>query len=414
MPGASSRYDLIVVGGGAAGFYGAIQTAAASTRPLRILILEKGPRLLGKVAVSGGGRCNVTHDSTDADYLHRHYPRGGRMLRSLFARHHPGHVAAWFASQGVQLKTEADGRMFPVTDDSATIVHCLQNAARKAGIEVRASQPVSLISPVSDGGFILDTPGGQLHGRCVLLATGGLTDDRWLAPLALKLVPPVPSLFSLHLAPNPLEGLQGISVSDLRLRLQGTKLEASGPAVITHRGISGPAMLRLSAWAARELHACQYQATLLADWTGGMTEAALAEHLELLRRTKGGRPVLQQAAIPLPARLWERLATLAGATPADTWGQLPAKLANRLKETLLRQPLATNGKSTNKDEFVTCGGVALDTVEKPGMHSSQHPGLFLAGEVLDVDGLTGGFNFQAAWTTGWLAAQAIAARLNNT
>jgi predicted Rossmann fold flavoprotein len=440
----SPCFDLAVVGGGAAGFFAAIVFAeaafSASGKLPQIVILERGNRPLGKVLASGGGRCNLTHACFDPALLVQSYPRGGAELRGAFTRFQPSDTIAWFEAHGVPLKTEPDGRIFPVSDSAQSVVDCLQESASQAGVELRTKSRVEGIDlPVdAQAPFLIRLrPGGgaseqaskpaplpdTLAARYVLLATGGEASGfRMAADLGHALQPPVPSLFTFNIPDPRLEGLAGLSVQDAALKLvlknapagRLTGLEQSGDLLITHWGLSGPVVLRLSAWGARELQACAYQAELLVNWLGSRpTEKVLA----FLRRYKEERSNASKKIFAhhpfhqLPLRLWKRLAQSAGVEEKHNWGDLPKTTLTRLAEQLTRGAYAIRGKGPFKEEFVTCGGVRLDQVNFKTMESRLLPGLYFAGEVLDVDGLTGGFNFQNAWTTGWIAGNAVAQKI---
>jgi hypothetical protein len=406
----SDSFDLIVLGGGAAGFFGAL--AACGHNPaLRVMILEKSPRLLAKVRISGGGRCNVTHDETDPSRFASHYPRGQKAMRQLLRKFSAADTRAWFERLGVKLKTEPDGRMFPVTNDSMTIVNCLLHRAQQAGIEIGTSvEVVSVTRQVT--GFILSTStGGALSCRNLLVATGGSPKNDsydWLRALGVAIVPPVPSLFTLNCPGSPLKDLMGISVGSAELKLAGTVLRQSGPLLITHWGLSGPAALRLSAWGARHLKEMNYAATVLINWTTLPDEDSVRQVIGARASEVPGRGIENNPLFHLPARLWKRLCGLAGISPDTIWGELARKDKNRLVENLYHFSIAMKGKTTFKEEFVTCGGVDLPGVNLTTMEHKKITGLYFAGEVLDIDGETGGFNFQAAWTTGWVAGRAIA------
>lgn len=408
----SKPWDLIVVGGGAAGFFAAI-TAAESLPGCKVLILEKTAKVLGKVRISGGGRCNVTHDCFDPKSLSNNYPRGNKSLIGPLHRWGAADTVAWFEGRGVKLKTESDGRMFPVTDSSQTIIDCLTRAAADAGVEVRVSTGVKSIK--RDNVFHLTTDQGEsLPATSVLLATGGtrLAAGAKLAEsLGHTLVPGVPSLFAFNIDDPRIKDLPGISVPDSEVSVDGSKLTAQptrGPLLITHHGLSGPGILKLSAWGARELHACDYQFTITVNWVPSQDAAGI---LTNTRQTWGKRLVRSQAPFEnLPKRLWQRMCEAADVAADCTWSQLGKKTAHQLCDELTRGEYQVSGKSTNKDEFVTCGGVQLKDVDLRTMESKRVPGLYFAGEILDIDGITGGFNFQNAWTSGRLAGVAIAGR----
>lgn len=398
--------QVAVIGGGAAGFFAAITCAEADPRA-RVVILEKTPHVLAKVRISGGGRCNVTHACFDPAELVQHYPRGGLALRGPFTRFQPRDTMAWFERRGVRLKTEADGRVFPVTDRSETIVNCLTDAARAAGVEVRSG--VRIRSVTKPGRFLIEPKDrAALSADRVLLATGGdAHGHEWAAALGHTIEPTVPSLFTFEIDDARLKDLPGVSVDKATIRLGGTRLEQTGPILITHWGLSGPAVLRLSAWAARELAQRRYRAEVSIDWLPDLDADQLRRQLiagkaELARRTVGASSPLR-----LPARLWKRLVGAAGIGDDQKWATVSKRQLADLANELSRGTFPLTGKGAFKEEFVTCGGVRLDEVGFKTMESRRCTGLYLAGEILDIDGVTGGFNFQSAWTTGWLAGQAI-------
>jgi predicted Rossmann fold flavoprotein len=402
---------IVVVGGGAAGFFAAI-TCAESAPGAEVLLLERTPNFLAKVKISGGGRCNVTHACFNARDFTTRYPRGERALISPFQQFQASDTVAWFAARGIELKTEPDGRMFPVTDDSQTIIDCLVSAALSAGVKLHAQCGVETIARPPAGGFALTLSTGKiLAADRVLLATGGCRTPA-LGQLAVALghtlEAPVPSLFTFQIAVPWLRALAGISVETVELSVPNAKLRERGPLLVTHWGLSGPAVLRLSAWGARCLHACDYQFPLLVNWLPAWNEETLTAELQRRRLAHPAKLVTNAPIAPLSARLWEQLVASAGLAPDLRWTALGRADQHQLLRKLLRTEFPVTGKSLNKDEFVTCGGVKLSEVNFKTMESKVCPGLFFAGEVLDVDGLTGGFNFQAAWTTGWLAGRAMA------
>jgi predicted flavoprotein YhiN len=423
----------VIVGGGAAGFFGAI--TCAETHPAReVILLEASPTTLAKVKISGGGRCNVTHACFDPRELVKRYPRGGRELLGAFHRWQPRDTIDWFAARGVTLKTEADGRMFPVTDDSQTIIDCLQSAAQKAGVQIRTRCAVSSAmwagcphpadknpKPNSRGE---DTPptsvftltlstGETLTCDRLLIATGGPKAGpapSLAAQLGHTVEPPVPSLFTFNITDARLHELAGLSVADVVASIPGTRLRESGPLLVTHWGLSGPAILKLSAWGARELHARDYRFTLQLDWLGGKPADQVRSLLAEARTAYPRRQVATASPFAtLPQRLWERLVAGAGLPPDIVWTSLSNDRLLALVRQLTAAEFSVAGKSTHKDEFVTCGGVRLSEVDFKTMQSRRVPGLHFAGEALDIDGVTGGFNFQAAWTTGRLAGLALGA-----
>ncbi len=364
---------IIVIGGGPAGFMAAITAAEAGAA---VTLFEKSREFLRKVKISGGGRCNVTHACFDAREFATRYPRGEREMIGPLQRFGAAETVAWFAARGVALKTEPDGRIFPVSDSSQTIIDCLVGTARAAGVKLVANHAVS-----------------TLPGDCnrVVLATGG-GDCELAAACGHHIEPPVPSLFSFKVAAPWLRALAGVSVDPVEVTAVGRR--EVGPLLVTHEGVSGPAILRLSAWGAQVMHDLDYRFPLLVNWLPGRPLDC-----DRLRRDHGAKLVVNTPL--LPARLWERLVD----APALRWSQISRAEQHRLEQRLTRCELPVTGKSLNKEEFVTCGGARLREVNFQTMESRLRPGLFFAGEVLDIDGLTGGFNFQAAWTTGWLAGQ---------
>jgi len=407
----NNHWDLIVVGGGAAGFFAAITCAEASGG--RVLIVEKTPQLLGKVKISGGGRCNVTHACFEPKPLTAHYPRGEKSLIGPFHRWGASDTVDWFESRGVTLKTESDGRMFPVTDSSQTVIDCLTQAARDAGVVIKVSTGVSKIEADEAGIFNLTTnKEDHLTARSVLLATGGtrLAAGAKLAQaLGHKLISNVPSLFAFNIDDARIRELPGVSVSITEVSVEGMKLKASGPLLITHHGLSGPGILKLSAWGARELHDRDYRFQININWLPEVSLSDLEKTLADKRQTWGKRRVRGHSPFEtLPKRLWDKFCEAAGVSSETIWSQLSKKHTRSLIEELSSGTFQVSGKSINKDEFVTCGGVKLKDVNLKTMESKIQPGLYFAGEILDIDGITGGFNFQNAWTSGHLAGSAVA------
>jgi predicted Rossmann fold flavoprotein len=408
------KETIVVMGGGAAGFFGAI-TCAENNPTAQVILLEKTTKLLSKVRVSGGGRCNVTHNCFNPAQLAQFYPRGGKFLKNLFKTFGAAETVAWFKNRGVLLHTEPDGRMFPVTNDSGTIVTCLMQAAQKAGVKIETSLSVEKITPVPSAGLpgfnLLLSSGKTLIAHKVLITTGGapkLESYLWLRELGLHIQEPVPSLFTFNVPGSPLQELAGVAVPKAKVKIVGQALENEGPLLITHWGFSGPAVLKLSAWGARLLQQLQYQFTVLINWVPEHTEESLRVALQQYRHEFARRNVAAHALFQLPQRLWKAIITLAGISDQVKWAELPAKNQNKLLEYLHRAPFNVRGKTTFKEEFVTCGGVDVNELDPKTMQSKKIPGLFLAGEILDVDGVTGGFNFQAAWTTAFVAGKAMA------
>ncbi len=397
---------VIVVGGGAAGFFAAISVREHHPET-EVLLLEKTDKLLAKVRISGGGRCNVTHHEPNIRKLAAHYPRGERFLKKAFAHFSVKDTIAWYARRGVALKVEADGRMFPVSDDSATIIRCLMEEAGKVGVRVLRRSGVSGLSVDGSGRFMLRLDGGDmLEADRVIVTTGGHPKPEgyaWLKALGHTIVQPVPSLFTFNMPGEPVRALMGLVAADVRARIAGTGLESRGPLLITHWGMSGPAILRLSAWGARTVRDMGYRFTLQLNWLGEAGEeavrTALADPAITRKQARNANP------FGLPHRLWEFLLAKADIPVERTWGEVAKKDRNRLVDLLTNDRYAVSGKTTFKEEFVTAGGVALEEVDPHTMQCRTVPGLYFAGEVLDIDGITGGFNFQAAWSTGWLAGR---------
>ncbi len=406
--------DFAVIGGGAAGFFAALRFA--ELRPGgRVVVFEKGSDFLRKVAISGGGRCNVTHACFDAAELAGNYPRGGRELRGAFHRWQPRDTVDWFSRRGVALKTEADGRMFPVTDSSETVIRCFIDGAVEAGIALHKGRALRGLARDGEGVFELDfgAEAPRVRARTVCVAAGslkggGLAD--MLRGMGFEVVPPVPSLFAFNMRDARIEGLAGVSHPDVVVRRADGGRPRRGPLLITHRGFSGPAILRLSAWEARELAAMDHHFAFVIDWLPEMSEDDIRGWLADNRACHGGMRVRNRRPAPLPRRLWESLVAWCGIDMETTWARLGKAGVRTLTEALKRSRFEATGKTTNKDEFVTCGGVDRGMIDFRTMESRVVPGLYFAGEVIDLDGVTGGFNFQAAWTTAHLAATAAAAR----
>ena len=409
--------QVIVVGGGAAGFFGAIACAEAHPQA-QVTLLEASRQPLSKVRISGGGRCNVTHACFEPALLVQSYPRGGKALRGAFSRFQPRDTVAWFAQRGVKLKTEADGRMFPITDDSETIVNCLTQAARRAGVVVRVADPIASVtqSPQSlNPKFELVLKSGEhLSSDRLLLATGSNAQGHQIArSLGHSIVPSVPSLFTFNIADPVLRSLAGVAVESVRVKLlisdqpPDKSLEQTGALLITHWGMSGPAVLKLSAWGARALHDCRYHAKLQVNLLPSETPESVRSTLQQLKDAQPKKAIASHCPFALSRRLWQYLSDRAEIASETRWADLPKVRLNQLVQELTQGLYPIQGKSVFKEEFVTCGGVMLKEVDFKTMQSRCCPGLFFAGEILDIDGVTGGFNFQSAWTTGWLAGQAI-------
>ncbi len=400
-----NQQQIVVIGGGAAGFFSAIQAASAYPKA-QVIILEKNRTVLNKVRISGGGRCNVTHACFDDKKLAKFYPRGGSFLKPLFKRFNPQATIAWFEARGVLLKTEADGRMFPTTDDAETIASCLENESIKRGVRVQMSAGVQTIVPQNPGFLLQLLDGSTLLATHVIVTTGGNPSAQgynWLAVLGHPIVPPVPSLFTFNTPEGHFKDLAGISVPQAQVRMAGKKLKQSGALLLTHWGFSGPAVLKLSAWGARELAEVHYECTLLINWNEDNTENSVKEQFDLAKKIHPKRQIQSHALFGIPTRLWKRLCELSEIAENCRWIDVSMKQYHKLVENLLNCPQHVKGKTTFKEEFVTCGGVDLASINPETLESKHVKGLYFAGEVLDIDALTGGFNFQAAWTTGYIA-----------
>jgi len=400
---------VVVAGGGAAGFFGAI--ACAEVNPhARVLLFEKGPQFLAKVRISGGGRCNVTHGPHDVREFTTRYPRGEHALISPFHKFSATETVKWFETRGVALKTESDGRVFPITDSSQTVIDCLVREARRNKIELRANCGVQAVSRCDNAFDVALTTGEHVKADRVLLATGGCRTVSFgavAASLGHTIEPPVPSLFTFHIDVPWLRELAGVSVPDVEARIAGSKLRERGPLLITHWGLSGPAILKLSAWGARELHARDYKFGLEINWLPHLASEQLRHEFKRCIEDHRAKLVMNAPIAPLTARLWRALVLAAGIDESTRWAGLSKAAQHDLVQQLTATAFEVSGKSLNKDEFVTCGGVRLSEVDFKTMQSKLCPGLFFAGELLDIDGLTGGFNFQAAWTTGWIAGRSM-------
>lgn len=399
---------IAVIGGGAAGFFAAL-SAKEHHPDAQVLLLEKSDKLLSKVRISGGGRCNVTHHCMEPRRLAMNYPRGGAFLKRAFGVFHVKDTIAWFAARGVQLKAEADGRMFPASNTSSTIVDCLMNDADHRGVKVMTHHGVRAILPRGDQGFeLLSDRGGPVLADRLIVTTGGHPKAEgyaWLAELGHRIVEPVPSLFTFNMPDDPIRELQGVVAEDVRVRIPGTSLESVGPVLITHWGMSGPAVLKLSAWGARAAHERAYHFEVRITWTGARGEAAVREQLLVAHHEHGRRLSANSNVLALPKRLWTYLLQKAEIPLDKPWQEVAKKERNRLVDLITNDRYMVQGKTTFKEEFVTAGGVSLEEVDPITLQSKRVPGLYFAGEVLDVDGVTGGFNFQAAWTTGYLAGK---------
>jgi predicted Rossmann fold flavoprotein len=406
-----NKRRIVIIGGGAAGFFAAV-TAAESNPQASVLLFEKGKHFLQKVKISGGGRCNVTHSCFDPAELAAHYPRGSRELRAAFHRWQPRDTIAWFEERGVTIKREADGRMFPVTDDSQTIIDCLRGAARELGVKTQTQCGLKKIAPGPDHTFQLTFENHEpLEADAVCIAVGSLKNSALandLEALNHEILPLAPSLFAFNVNDSRLHDLAGLSVPQASVEALPLGKPQIGPLLITHRGLSGPAILRASAWGAREIQATNYHFEITVNWLGECTEKELRAIFMKQRQDAPRKAIKNTSHETIPRRLWERLVQHAGIDESTPWAQLSKKQENALLQECLSGRYQVQGKTTNKDEFVTCGGVSLKAIDFRRMESKRLPGLHFAGECLDFDGITGGFNFQAAWTTGRIAGESMA------
>lgn len=402
------QMKLVVVGGGAAGFFCAVNAARMHPN-LKVVILEKSTRVLSKVKVSGGGRCNVTHHAASISSMAKGYPRGEVFLKKAFHHFGPYDTVQWFQARGVELKTESDGRMFPVSNDSQTIIDCLLKEASAYQVDVRLSCAVQYLHKQNNRWLIGLSHDKTLEADAVCIATGGFPKASaydWLKETGHTIVPPVPSLFTFNMPAHPLNQLMGISLEAI-VKIKGTSWQQQGPVLITHWGLSGPAVLKLSAFAARDLQALQYAFTVTVHWLPEYNQQTLGAKLQEYRTTLASKKMFGKNPFQLPARLWELALQQCGINENMRWADVPAKYMNKLVIWLTALELNMKGKTTFKEEFVTAGGIPLSELDAQTLESKKETGLYFAGEVIDVDGITGGYNFQNAWTTGWMVAQAI-------
>ena len=402
---------LIIIGGGPAGFFCAANAAGANPG-LEVIILEKSEKVLTKLKLSGGGRCNLTNGFLDPSETARQYPRGSRFMKKALYLFSASDTVRWFEERGVKIKQESDGRMFPATDSSQTIVDCLLEECRDRGVQWIVKKGVSRLE-AEGRRWTVGLEGESLESDFVCVACGGYPSEdlyAWLSMLGHSIVEPVPSLFTFHMPGNPITSLMGVSLQDASVRVAGTRHLERGPLLITHWGLSGPAVLHLSAWGAREMAAARYDFKVVVNWVPAMDEETLRALLHSSRQGQPARKIRNANPPGLPQRLWEYQLHRSGIDPEIRWGDLPGREMKRLIANLSSQELAVHGKTAFKEEFVTAGGVELGEVDPTTMMSKRLPGLFFAGEVLDVDGITGGFNLQHAWTSGFIAGTSIAQR----
>lgn len=400
------KLSVGIIGGGAAGFFAAIHAAQGGAR---VVLLEKTSKVLSKVKISGGGRCNVTHAAFENSQLLKGYPRGEKFLKKVFSHFSVNDTISWFESRRVKLKVEADGRMFPVSDSSQSIIDALESSAQKAGVELVFNFPVTQIKP-SDKGWEVVSGQKSLFFDKLIIASGGNPKKEgfdFIKGLGHPIIAPIPSLFTFNTPQEPIRQLMGISTPDAYVRLEGTKLAYRGPLLITHWGLSGPAVLKLSAFGAQWLFDQQYKAKAHIRWVHDFTEENLVHNLQQFKNQHPKKKITSNALFGIPSRLWEHLCEKAEIKESILWQEISKKALNKLVQNLFCYIVALEGKTTFKEEFVTAGGVDLAEVSPETMESKVHKGLYFAGEVLNIDGITGGYNFQAAWSTGFLAGKSV-------
>ncbi len=418
-----NRKRLVIIGGGAAGFFCAVNAARLghafrqAGHQLDVTIIEKSSKLLSKVKVSGGGRCNVTHSCFSIAEMVKKYPRGESFLKKAFHHFFTTDTIEWFKERGVTLKTEADGRMFPDTDSSQTIIDCLMKEVNKYGVQIRVNAEVKEMLQAGEQWTMFFSSGEKMMADFVCIASGGYPKAmqfEWLKKIGHTIEEPVPSLFTFNLPAgqagmpgNSITSLMGVVAKNVSVKIAGSKLSSQGPLLITHWGMSGPAVLKLSAWGARELEKKNWHFTIIINWYPELNENTLREKIQQLRFEIASQKIINRNPFELPQRLWEYLLQQSGIHEDMRWADLPAKEQNKLIKNICAQEFEVKGKTTFKEEFVTAGGIMLNEVDHNTMESKIVPNLFFAGEVLNVDGITGGFNFQNAWTTGWIAARTI-------
>lgn len=397
------HYDIVIVGGGASGFFAAINIAERNFK-LKIAILERGKETLAKVRISGGGRCNVTHNCFEVPELVKFYPRGQKELRGSFSVFSPKDTIQWFERHNVKLKTENDNRMFPTSDSSQTIIDCFVETAQKLKIEVLTSQSVQSVFKAEDY-WKIDTQDQQYVCDNLIVATGS-NPKIWelLKSFGHKIIPPVPSLFTFNIKDKRIKDLMGLA-TPASVKIIGSKLQESGPVLITHWGLSGPGILKLSAWGARELFDKNYQFSIEVNWLDTLSFEHCVAELKTIKVTEAKKLVKNRKAFDIPTRLWEKLIEAAEISDDLKWADLSKQKLNNLANQLTNCQFSVNGKSTFKEEFVTAGGIELKEVNLKTMESKLHKNLYFVGEILNIDALTGGFNFQNAWSGGYIVAQ---------
>lgn len=398
---------IAIIGGGAAGFFAAIN-CKANYPDYQVDILEKSNKTLSKVKVSGGGRCNVTHNCMDVSNLLKFYPRGEKKLKKVFYQFNPQHTVDWFSARGVELKTEADNRMFPVTDKSHTIINCFHDEVEKLGVNVKLGFGVDSLSP-KDNKFSISSNGENHVYDNIIIATGGNPKTKgfdWLKELGHEIKPPAPSLFTFNMPNEHTADLMGVVAPKAKVKVQGTKIQQQGSLLFTHWGMSGPAILKTSAWGARILSEMNYEFAISVNWTGLENEELIRNSLQKIKSHQHKKKIVNANPFEeVTSRLWSYVLKRSEVDETIIWAECPKKQMNKLVNNLFNDIYQVRGKTTFKEEFVTCGGVSLTGVNMNTMESKSCSGLYFAGEVLDIDGVTGGFNFQAAWSTGFVAGK---------
>ena len=401
----NQNFNIIIVGGGAAGFFTAINIVEKNPK-LKVAILERGTEVLNKVRISGGGRCNVTHACFEPNELVKFYPRGEKELRGPFHQFCSGDTIEWFEKHGVELKIEADGRIFPVSNSSQTIIDCFLKATQKLGITVLTGQSVQSIFK-KDSLWKVETQTENYLAEKLILATGS-NPKVWemLQNFGHAIVSPVPSLFTFNIKDSRIKELPGVA-AHVTVKVKDTKLSSTGPLLITHWGMSGPAILKLSAWGARILHDKNYQFTIFVNWLNDAEKADVENMLKELKQEHAKKSVSKKSPFELTNRLWESLVLTSGIESETKWADLSKIQLQNLANQLTNGTFQVNGKSTFKEEFVTAGGIDLKEINFKTMESKLHESLYFAGEIVNIDAITGGFNFQNAWTSGYIVASAL-------
>ncbi len=401
----NQNFNIIIVGGGAAGFFTAINIVEKNPK-LKVAILERGTEVLNKVRISGGGRCNVTHACFEPNELVKFYPRGEKELRGPFHQFCSGDTIEWFEKHGVELKIEADGRIFPVSNSSQTIIDCFLKATQKLGITVLTGQSVQSIFK-KDSLWKVETQTENYLAEKLILATGS-NPKVWemLQNFGHAIVSPVPSLFTFNIKDSRIKELPGVA-AHVTVKVKDTKLSSTGPLLITHWGMSGPAILKLSAWGARILHDKNYQFTIFVNWLNDAEKADVENMLKELKQEHAKKSVSKKSPFELTNRLWESLVLASGIESETKWADLSKIQLQNLANQLTNGTFQVNGKSTFKEEFVTAGGIDLKEINFKTMESKLHESLYFAGEIVNIDAITGGFNFQNAWTSGYIVASAL-------